>query len=1181
MADNNDGSIIIDTELDNEGFEKGSDKLLSAIKDLGNAVDNLGDNMMNSFGKITPLLSSIASSAAAVNAKLENSATQAAQVNEQVVNTERQITDAAQQAAQAVEQQANAEQHTATTVQQTTAAVQQQTSGILELSNQTETATTSMSALEKEVSSLSTSMQSISSSAEMGFANGKAVLTFDSKLSEMENKIAEARTKLEEFGNTKIPTEDYIWIQDAIQKTETQLDKLIDRQSKMQALGVKESSQSWKQLTYDISLTEQMLQTYKQDLAALENSDKAFVMGSNTSQYAQMEQSLARTTETLNRNKALIDQEALAQARLNVQVAQEALLNARTSAERQKALSELQAALSHLRGLADSMATPSSQPQPPARSTVNGWAAFGAVLRQVGSAAVRVVGSLGRMAFNTLANGIKSATTRLKGFARQATQTNAITSKMAKTLTGLKRLLIARVKNMLISSIMESIKTGIQALAKFSAAFDDAISNIKNRSKEIGANFAVSLSGVIQSLEPLITAILDAISRAITYFNAFLAMLGGKSTVTVAKKQTDSYAKSLDKASDSAEELKQQVYGFDELNKRSSNKSSGSGASDNLFEEVPIESILPDSIKTIFDKLKDDIQNKNWADIGLTIASGINNAIKAIDDWINNALRPKGVEWAENIASILNGLTAGVDWGALGATLADGFNAVFDIANTFLSNYDFFALGSGLGNAIMSWIKGIDWALVGETFANAWNALINFIYGIVSEFDGATVGEKLALFVNSFSEKLNLENAAKMVSKGLNEIGYAINSFLKNTDFDKIGADIGKSIQSIFDSVDFETAGENIGLGINSIITLITEIDKQINFGNAGMKLAAGVNTAFSTIKWSEMGSMLINGFNDAVAFLSEFIGNINWQNVGAGIMTSIKTALIGDGEGNGGIDWAELGQLLYNTLDGAIRFAFGLLTSVDWAETIQGLLGGIGEALANADLAGILVDLTGLLASVVAEIPSILAGLIGGIADLLAGLFKSIGWDGIAGFFEGIGDALANVGNWLKENVVDPVVNSVKQLFGIHSPSTVFEEIGDFVIQGLFNGISDAWKSITEFFDSAISGLCDFFETGWETITTGVSDAWNGITKTVSETWDSISKTVSDGVESFAKNWETGWNNITDFAKDTWDSISKTASDTWNSISKGVSDGVKGFAKNWETGWNNITKFAKDTWDN
>lgn len=1185
MAENADGSIVIDTELDNEGFKKGSEKLLNAVKDLTNAVDNLGDNMMNSFGKITPLLSSIAASAASVNAKIADTATQAAQSNEQIVDTEQRVTQAVQQATQAVQQQANSESQTAAAVQQTTQAVQQQTSGIVDLADQANTTTTSMSALEKEITSVSNSMESISSSAETGLANGKAVIAFDAKLRDMEDKIASARQRLEEFGNTKIPTEDYIWIQNAIQKTETQLDRLIDRQSKMKALGVKESSKSWKQLSYDIEYTEQMLQTYRQDLAALEYSGKDHVMGADTQQYAQMEQQLEQTTETLNRNRAIIDQEALAQARLNVQVAQERVLQAENAAQRQRALTDLQAAQTEYTNLANSMATANSQ-QAPSGTTTNAWAVLGTVLQRVGAAAVRTTTALARMSFNAIANGVRAATNRLRGFARQATQTNAIAKKLTKTLTGLKRMLISRVKRMFISAIFNNIKEGIQALAKFSSEFDNAMSNIRNRGKELGYNFSVVLGSLIQSLEPLITNVLQSISDAITYFNAFIAMLGGKTSVTVAKKQTDSYAKSLDNASASAKELKRQVYSFDELNKKSANKDSDSDSSGNIFEEVPIESILPDSIQSIFEKLKEDIQNKDWPAVGLTIATGINDAVKAIDDWINNVLRPKGVEWAKNIAEILNGLTAGIDWGNIGKTISDGLNAVFDIAHTFLSTYNFEDLGHGIGKAIAKMFspEGIDWELIGKTFAAGANAIIDLLWGIVQEIPDMEIGEAMASFIKGLTgdNGIKLKTAAQTIATGLNKVSTNINAFLKNTPWKELGQQLGDAIQLMFSQINFDIIGENIGLGINAIISWFTGLNEKIEFDTLGADLASGVNKMFNTVNWDEMGALLSTGFNDAVLALSNFIGEAEWGTIGESIGKFLTSVFVGDENGEGGLDIAALGELFSNCLKGVLNFGTGLLTETDFTAVVDSIFDGLSGAFENFDFEGTggsLMTFLGTLGAKVIELfYAIIIGDLKSNSDTITKVCRDLGWDSVADFFQGITDKLSEFSGWLKR-VVDAIIADV-QAFWSGKPSAALAQLGEETINSILQGITDAWEDIKTFFSDAIQGVFDTFDQGWKDITKGVTETWEAIKKVITDIWDAISGGILDGVDEFATDWGIDWDGITKGITDTWDNISKTVSDTWNTLSKGVSDGLDIFSKDWSFDWKDITKTVTDKWN-
>jgi hypothetical protein len=64
-------------------------------------------------------------------------------------------------------------------------------------------------------------------------------------------------------------------------------------------------------------------------------------------------------------------------------------------------------------------------------------------------------------------------------------------------------------------------------------------------------------------------------------------------------------------------------------------------------------------------------------------------------------------------------------------------------------------------------------------------------------------------------------------------------------------------------------------------------------------------------------------------------------------------------------------------------------------------------------------------------------------------------GSDIITGLKNGIVDALKDIGNWVKNNIVDPVVHAVKDFFGIKSPSSVFQGIGQNMIQGLLLGLA------------------------------------------------------------------------------------------------------------------------------
>ncbi|MEH0442440.1 phage tail tape measure protein [Streptomyces sp. B21-102] len=60
-----------------------------------------------------------------------------------------------------------------------------------------------------------------------------------------------------------------------------------------------------------------------------------------------------------------------------------------------------------------------------------------------------------------------------------------------------------------------------------------------------------------------------------------------------------------------------------------------------------------------------------------------------------------------------------------------------------------------------------------------------------------------------------------------------------------------------------------------------------------------------------------------------------------------------------------------------------------------------------------------------------------------------------ISGLKSGIVAGIKGIGGWIKSNIIDPVVSAVKSFFGIHSPSTVFAEIGGYLVSGLFKGLA------------------------------------------------------------------------------------------------------------------------------
>lgn len=103
---------------------------------------------------------------------------------------------------------------------------------------------------------------------------------------------------------------------------------------------------------------------------------------------------------------------------------------------------------------------------------------------------------------------------------------------------------------------------------------------------------------------------------------------------------------------------------------------------------------------------------------------------------------------------------------------------------------------------------------------------------------------------------------------------------------------------------------------------------------------------------------------------------------------------------------------------------------------------------------------------------------IIGGIRDkVVSALNRAATWlvdagkNVISGLMAGMKAAIANIGGWIKSNVVDPVVSWIKRHFGISSPATSMMPLGKSLIQGLLHGMLTNAKDIGGFIAKVFGG--------------------------------------------------------------------------------------------------------------
>lgn len=1173
---NTDGSLKFDTELDNSGFEKGSAKLEQAVNNLKSSINSTGADMMKSFSGVVPILQDIATNTAQIYGAMADNGNRAAQANQTVAASAAAAGQAVQQQAQSVQQQGQAVQQAAQAAQSASAAMSN--------GGAAKTLDAQLTATERSAGRLDTQMRGLADSLARGLNTDSQFTNFDIKMGKAEEAAQNLKQQLIDLGKQKFNTAEYDQLTASIQKTENSLFGLYNRRDVMEQLGVKENSKEWQRLAIQIENTEAILERYETQKAKMEADGSAFVSGTDSAEWLRQAQAIRDTIAQLQAYKAEAAQmsfdsqlnatdaaaqkldkqinalsqslqnglktpaqmnsfaskfDAAQSAAANLQARLASLaeglqdvenmdgdatqsiagFNAQAEAVQNllDRLEECRSAAADLGIVIDPASTAAEAVQNLGNETQNAGAgasfasrffgAFAGELRNAASAAGNAAKNIAKMAWQSVAGGIKNAAKNLGLFNSQAKATGNSVSGLIKQLTSLKTVLISRIKRMFISQIFSGVGDAINALAKFNTAFDKSMSNVKNSATGLSANISVGLGNLISLVEPVLTRIINAISTAIIYLNALFALLGGKSTITVAKKQTGSYAASLDKASKSAKDLNEQVYGFDELNKRQKKTDSsgggGSGTGD-LFETKNIDDILPQAVKDYLDRLKKAIEAGDWYGVGQILAEGLNSALKVADDWINNTLRPTGVKWANNFAQVFNGLVDGIDWNLLGKTVGDGLNAIVDIVNTFFSGVNWVNLGFNLGVGLHSMFDTManEGKMWGEAAANIiFNWWVDTLYGLVSN---PTWWQDMGRF-----------------------LGTALDSMVKS-------------------------------------------------------------------IHWENMFSIISLGINDIALAVIQFCKSIDWYGCAKAIADGFEAALHK-------IDWKTIGKALSDLFLGLVEAALGFVAEIDWVSVGQSIGKGLMDMIGAIDWASVVAACAALIVSIFGGLIELVLGALGGAAEGLAEGFASIGMDGVAGLFKGISDALLGIGTWLKTQLVDPIVNDIKEFLGIHSPSTVFAEIGMNLILGLLQGISETWGQIPAFFSTVLTALESTIGTAWtsikETVSTAasnayqaVSTAWTAVKTETSTAWTAAKQTVSDAWQKVKADTSTtvanvrssvgqAWSNVKATTSTTFANVQTTATQKFNAMRSSVVSTANSLRTSIASTWQSVQSTASSKW--
>ena len=488
--------------------------------------------------------------------------------------------------------------------------------------------------------------------------------------------------------------------------------------------------------------------------------------------------------------------------------------------------------------------------------------------------------------------------------------------------------------------------------------------------------------------------------------------------------------------------------------------------------------------------------------------------------------------------------------------------ASFDVANKLSDNSSSSSSSggssSGEGGAIFetssldSWMNQIiekfkagDWGSIGRTIAGTINSALDDINWSGIQTKVKTFCKDLSDAVNGFIDELDWGKVGNNVGEAINTVTMGINTLVDNIDWDGLGAGFADGMNHLVDSVDTDELGKTLSAKIKIITDTLYGFfngdEKKgtsgFDFKNFGGKIADTVNSWFNNIDWGKIASNMSDSISGAFKTVTGFIKNLDTDAIIDDIVDFVKN-----------IDWEGIANSAFEALGAAVGKVFKIAQK-------------LGEIFNDA---------------------------FSNIASYFDDSIDEAGGNVIEGIFNGIVNWLKNVGEWMKEHILDPFINGFKEAFDIHSPSKNQDiiDLGKNLIEGAFNGIVDWLKDIKKWFqDNVFSKITEAWD-GLKELTVSIGGNVLPTFDDLKDKWDSIKEkgktamaTIKGEIHNKFKNLKTKWDSIKN--KTNWKTIKGSVHNKFKNL-KSKWDSIKN-KTNWKTVKGSIAKSfskAKKSWD-
>lgn len=637
-------------------------------------------------------------------------------------------------------------------------------------------------------------------------------------------------------------------------------------------------------------------------------------------------------------------------------------------------------------------------------------------------------------------------------------------------------------------------------------------------------------------------------------------------------------------------------------------------------------------INTIVNTANQLLEGIDWKNLGAKFANGIAGLVREMDwgnfgNLLGNSFMrgwdifsgfvdnlPYG-EIGTAVAEGLNGIFEKISFGEIAHTLATGLNGAFDTLASFTKDFEWDDLVDNITEGITTFIEKFDWQENGQSLEGFLDNFLESLVSVAKNVPWEEFGKNVGIFLSKISWGEHLAQLGETLLEVLGGIWTGLGNSSAGTFVQAIVAfGIAEKLLPVINTIGAVFGADTLvgSIATNATAAISNGFSNVIGLFGEGGAVYEALSTGALNLGYAFEGLKGIAlpievSFGIIVTAIVAFVASVKnawdtsetFRSTVIGAFTKVKDSLVGafDKIKDALLPMIESVKKLASTFvdlynnspikpvvvlfESLVASIVGtaLSTAIDAVSTafsgiIKVFQGGIDL------ISGVFKILKGIFTldfSTVAQgfkdVGSAIATAFNGIGTIFLGVGKDI----ISGLFNGIKDSISTVGDWLKEHVFNPIVDNFKNLFGIHSPSTVFAEYGGYLMEGLMNGINGLIDDVTGIFD----GIASKIKSAWEWVTGKTSSDSETMAKNVKGSVEQMQSDVNTSFAEMEKNAGTSSQNANSSISTNWGNSSREATLKAREMKNAVSTELGNMDKSVTSHFQSQYNIAYKKWEN